>query len=162
MKGRFALIAVVAAFGVGMATPAFAYGPNAPTVTASTTSIGEGGSLTVSGTDFMPNASITIVLHSDPVTLTTTTADATGSFSVVTTIPSDAAPGAHAIVATDTDGDSASTALTVTGTTVPIAADSALPFTGADIAALTGAGAVALGLGGTMILAGRRRRRMAR
>jgi hypothetical protein len=160
MKGKLALIAAVAVMGLSFATPAFAYGPNAATVSSSTSSTGPGGSLTVSGSHFVPGGSITIVLHSTPVTLATTTADPTGSFSVSVTIPSDTVPGAHEIIASDTSGDSASTDLTVTGTVPTATASPALAFTGADIAALSGVGAIALALGGMLILTGRRRRRV--
>jgi alpha-L-fucosidase len=160
VKTKLALIVAVACLGLGFAAPAFAYGPNAATVADSTSSIGPGGSLTVTGTNFAPGDTVTIVLHSAPVTLGTTTANPSGAFSVVVTIPSDTAPGDHQIVASDPDGDSASTNLMVTGT-VPVAtATPSLPFTGADIAALSGVGAIALALGGMLILTGRRRRRV--
>jgi hypothetical protein len=159
VKAKFALIVAVAAVGLSFSAPAFAYGPNAATVGDSASSIGPGGSLTVSGSNFAPGDTVTIVLHSAPVTLGTTTVNASGAFSAVVTIPSDTAPGQHEIVASDTDGDSASTSLLVTGT-VPLAATPSLPFTGADIAALSGVGAVALALGGMLILTGRRRRRV--
>ena len=136
MKGKLALIAAVAVMGLSFATPAFAYGPNAATVSSSTSSTGPGGSLTVSGSHFVPGGSITIVLHSTPVTLATTTADPTGSFSVSVTIPSDTVPGAHEIIASDTSGDSASTDLTVTGT-VPTATASPTSRTGSCSACVT-------------------------
>ena len=157
MKVRLALIAVVSVFGLALATPAFAYGPNAATVTTSTSSIAPGGSFTVQGSNFQPNATVTVTLHSNPVTLGTTTANSSGDFSIVVTIPSDTVPGTHEVIATDTAGDSASTEIVVTGT-VPVATSSGLAFTGADIAALSGVGAIALALGGMLILTGRRRR----
>ena len=160
MKGKLAFVGAVSALALAFATPAFAYGPNAATVTTSVTSIGAGGSLTVSGSNFAPDSTITITLHSDPVVLTTTSANSAGSFSVGVTIPSNTTPGTHTILATDTSGDSASTMVVVTGT-VPVAASSGLAFTGADIAALSGVGAIAMALGGMLILTGRRRRRVA-
>ena len=160
MKAKFALIVAVGCLGLAFAAPAFAYGPNAATVGASTSSVGPGGSLTVTGNNFGPGDTVTVVLHSAPVTLATTTADGSGTFSVVVTIPSDTAPGLHQIVASDTDGDSTSTSLLVVGT-VPVAvATPSLAFTGADIAALSGVGAIAVALGGMLILTGRRRRRV--
>jgi hypothetical protein len=161
MKLKLAFVAAVSVLGLAFATPAFAYVPNAPAVTASLSSVGPGGSLTVSGDGFVPNSSIVVTLHSAPVTLAVATADPTGAFSVNVTIPSDTVPGTHVIVATDPDGDSASTDLVVTGTAVSVAASPSLPFTGADIAALTGVGAIALALGGMLILTSRRRRRVA-
>jgi hypothetical protein len=163
MKLKLAFVAAVSVLGLAFATPAFAYGPNAPTVTASASSVGAGGSLTVSGDGFTPNSSVMVTLHSSPVTLAVTTADPTGAFSVVVTIPSDTTPGTHTILATDPNGDSASTLLVVTGTAVAVgtAATPSLPFTGADIAALSGVGAIAMALGGMLILTSRRRRRVA-
>jgi hypothetical protein len=161
MKLKLAFIAAVSVLGLAFATPAFAYGPNAPTVTSSASSVGTGGSLTVSGTGFVPDSSIMVTLHSSPVTLAVTTADPTGAFSVGVTIPSDTTPGTHAIIATDPSGDSASTTLVVTGSAAAVgsaAASPSLPFTGADVAALSGVGAIAMALGGMLILTGRRRR----
>lgn len=160
MKGKLALIAAVAALGLSFSTPAFAYGPNAAAITTSTSSTGAGGSFTVSGSNFTPGGTVTIDLHSNPIFLASVTADPNGAFSTTVTIPADTVPGTHAIVATDAAGDSATTDLTVTGV-VPVAASSGLAFTGADIAALSGVGAIALALGGMLILTGRRRRRVA-
>lgn len=160
MKLKLAFIGAVSVLTLAFATPAFAYGPNAPSITTNTSSVGQGGSLTVSGANFTPGGTVTLTLHSNPVVLTTTTADATGAFSVNVTIPSDTTPGTHQIIASDPNGDSVTTTLVVTGT-VPVAASSGLAFTGADIAALGGVGAVALALGGMLILTGRRRRRAA-
>lgn len=161
MRGKLAFVAVVAVLGLGVATPAFAYGPNAAVITTSTSVAGPGGSLTVFGSSFVPGETITLVLHSTPVTLGTTTADASGSFSTNVTIPSDTPPGAHKLIATGSSGDSSTTALTVTGGTATVAvATPDLPFTGADIAAVSGVGAIALALGGVLLLAGRRRRQI--
>jgi hypothetical protein len=65
-----------------------------------------GDSLTIEGTDAPANATIDVELHSTPILLGSTTADALGAFSLTTTIPMDAEPGAHNIVviATPTDG----------------------------------------------------------
>jgi hypothetical protein len=160
MKGKLAFVGAVSALTLAFATPAFAYGSNAATVGTSVSSVGPGGSLTVSGNNFAPDSTTTITLHSTPVVLATTSTNSAGSFFAVVTIPADTSPGTHTIVATDAAGDSASTIIVVTGT-VPVAASSGLAFTGADIAALSGVGAVAMALGGMLILTGRRRRRVA-
>src|ERR1700728_1597122 len=60
MKGKLAVIAAVAVLGLSFATQAFADGPNAATVTTSTSSTAPGGSLTVSGSNFQPGATVTI------------------------------------------------------------------------------------------------------
>jgi hypothetical protein len=161
MKGKLAFISAFAVLSLAFATPAFAYGPNAPTVSSSSNSVAPGGTLTVSGNNFTPGTTVTIDLHSTPVLLATTTASGSGQFSVAVMIPSNTVPGTHTIIATDPNGDSASTEIVVTGT-VPVATTSpGLAFTGADIAALTGVGAIAMALGGMLILTGRRRRRAA-
>ena len=160
MKGKLAFIGAVAVVSLAFATPAFGYGPNAPTVYTSVSAIGPGGTLTVSGSNFTPNVTVTITLHSDPVVLGTTTSNGSGAYFLVMTIPSDTVPGTHTIIASDAQGDTASTLLVVTGA-VPLATSSGLAFTGADIAALSGVGAIALALGGMLILTGRRRRRTA-
>jgi hypothetical protein len=108
----------------------------------------------------VPNEGITLTLHSTPVVLGTTTASATGTFSTTVTIPSNTTPGAHQIIATGTTGDSAITDITVTGATISTATTtgSGLAFTGADIAIVSAVGAIALGLGGLLVLTARRRR----
>jgi len=152
----------IAMLGLGLslsiATPAFAYGPNAPSVTTNTSSVGSGGSLTVTGSSFVPGETITLDLHSTPVTLGTTAADGTGAFSATVTIPSGTAPGGHTIVVTGASGDSASTAITLVGSIATSGATPALAFTGADLAAVSAVGAVALALGGMLVLTGRRRK----
>ena len=148
MRAKVALVVIAVGFGLSLsfATPAFGYATPGPNVTTSTSSIGPGGSLVVTGSNFVPNEGITLTLYSTPVTLA---------------IPADTVPGGHTIVATGSSGDSASTAITV-ASAVPVAVTApTLPFTGADIAALASVGAIALALGGMLILTGRRRRRAA-
>lgn len=164
MRAKVALR--IAALGLGLslmvATPALAYGNGgAPIVTTNTSTGSPGGSLLVTGNNFVPNEGITLLLHSTPVTLGTTTADSIGTFSITVTIPTNTSPGVHQIVAAGATGDSATTTLTVEGT-VPVAATSGLAFTGADVAAVSGIGALALALGGVLILVSRRKRSMAK
>jgi hypothetical protein len=68
----------------------------APEVSTSTPTAG--GTMTVSGSGFMPGATLTVQLFSTPVLLTTVVADGTGAYSVLVTIPADTAPGSHEIV----------------------------------------------------------------
>ena len=56
--------------------------------------------ITISGSGFTPNATITITYTSTPQELTTTTADSNGNFSATVTIP-ESAKGSHTITATD-------------------------------------------------------------
>lgn len=162
MRRKLGLFVAAAGLGlaIGWATPAFAYGPGgAPALTSNSSSTTPGGSLLVTGSNFVPNEGITLTLHSAPVTLATTTASTSGSFSVTVTIPAGTDPGAHTILASGATGDSATTNIVVTGAVSSTATvTSGLAFTGADIAAVSAVGAIALGLGGMLIMSGRRRR----
>jgi len=164
------LVGTATAFGVGLilfwATPAFAqpYDPNAIGITASSGCSVPGGSVTVAGTNFEPNEPVTLTLNG--ATLGTTTSGSTSSFSTTVKIPSNVTPGAsYTIVATGTSGDTSSTVIKVaatctagSGLAFTSGSSSGLAFTGADIAAASGVGAVALSLGGLLILISRRRR----
>ena len=66
--------------------------------TVSTTTPTAGGTMVVSGSGFGPGATLTVVLHSDPIVLATLTADVGGAYSVVVTIPEGTTPGTHQIV----------------------------------------------------------------
>jgi hypothetical protein len=59
-----------------------------------------GMELTITGTGFNPNTTVTITYTSEPVVLATVTTDATGAFSVTTTIPPSVG-GNHLITVTD-------------------------------------------------------------
>jgi hypothetical protein len=161
MRAKVVLAVIAVGFGLSLslATPAFAADyttPSAPTLTTSTSSGGAGLAFTVSGCNYAPNESITITLqNSTSVVLATVTANSSGCFSSTVTIPSNTAPGAYTISA----GGLAFTTFTVTSVAPVVATTTPLAITGADIAALSGVGAIALALGGMLILTGRRRRR---
>jgi len=59
-----------------------------------------GMELTITGTGFKPNATVTITYTTDPVVLATTTTDANGAFSVTITIPPSIG-GNHTLTVTD-------------------------------------------------------------
>jgi hypothetical protein len=113
---------------------------------------------------FSAGATVEITLESDPVHLATVTADADGQFSTPVTIPGDAAPGAHSVVATG-QGASGSTptiraGLTVMSGTAGARAEGAagaLPFTGSDSLPLVWIALALLTVGTTFVLAVRRR-----
>ena len=166
MRGKLAVVtaAVGLALTLGWSTAAFAatsppYPPTGvPYVTTSSSTVVSGVAFTVSGCSLPANESITITLQaSTSVVLATTTTDSSGCFSITVTIPSNTAPGTYTISA----GGLAFTTITVTSAApVPVVATTKpLAITGADIAALSGVGAIALALGGMLILTGRRRRR---
>ncbi len=59
-----------------------------------------GMELTISGTGFKPDATVTITYTSEPVVLATITTDGSGNFSVTVTMPPSIG-GEHTIVVTD-------------------------------------------------------------
>ena len=175
MKRNLLTVATVVGLGLtfGWSTAAFGqYPPVGVGISVTDGCSVLGGSFTVSGTNFEPGESITLTLHSTPVSTITTYANSTGSgagdFGPTTvTIPSNATPDNNTpIVATGGSGDSATITVDVASSTCAAssglaftgAAGSGLAFTGADIAALSSVGAIALALGGMLILTGRRRR----
>lgn len=110
------------------ATPAPTVGASA---TASTSTVAQGDTLTVTVSGLKPGEQVSAVLHSDPITVTgIPAADTNGRVAFRVQIPSDLAPGAHTIVVTRADGTPlAPLALTVvpvgalatTGATLPVA-----------------------------------------
>ena len=54
-----------------------------------------GASITIQGTGFLPNATVTIIVASDPVEVGTATTDATGAFQTTVTIPANLPAGEH-------------------------------------------------------------------
>lgn len=169
---RFVAAAALSLVGLFWASPAFAYGPTGPTIGTNinvVTATAGGASIVVTGANYQPGETVTLVLFSTPVTLGTSgPTDASGSFSLAVTIPAGTPVGAHTIVGTGNSiGDSASTAITVVsasaGTAASVSGNSgtsggSLAFTGSDIAATAGVGAIAIALGGMLVMAGRRRR----
>ncbi len=71
---------------------------DAPGISLSRSEAVPGQTLTVTGAGFQPQTAVVIELHSTPVQLASTTADADGRLSAVVTIPASTAPGAHQIV----------------------------------------------------------------
>ena len=75
MKRLFAVMVavigmVIAAASIGVAASAYPPGTG-PTIATSTSTVQQGGSLTVTGDHFSPNASVDLSLHSAPVALGT-------------------------------------------------------------------------------------------
>lgn len=180
------LIAVVALAFV--ASPAGAsgldaYGPTAAAATITVTVSVNGATgvvtVTITGNGFGASQTITLTLYSTPESLGTVQTNASGAFSNTVTLPAGVPAGTHTIVATDQQsGQTASASFTLAQASGPFgaAAPSAgptqagpsgpapaaptarLPITGVDVAVLTGMGAVAIALGGFLVLSARRRR----
>jgi hypothetical protein len=114
---------------------------------------------------FAAGATVTLTLESDPVYLATATADANGQFSTPVTIPANATPGSHSVVATGQGaGGSAPTIraglMIMSGTADAGArgeAAGALAFTGSDSLPLVGIALALLTVGTAFVLAVRRR-----
>jgi len=74
-----------------------------PAGTTVSSSLAAGGQITISSTGWKAGSDVTGVLHSDPVTLGTLTADSTGRIAGSLTVPSTVPPGDHELVLTGTD-----------------------------------------------------------
>jgi hypothetical protein len=110
--------------------PAEAPGETAA-IAASAASVAQGSTLTVTGTGFGAEEEVALELHSAVISLGDTTTDADGSFSVTVTVPTDAAVGAHEVVATGAMSQrSASASLAVTAAGTPGGGDGGTPGNG--------------------------------
>jgi hypothetical protein len=158
------------AMAIGLAAPAASAAPCPPygpcetvTITVTPNAVLPGATITVTlgGTSF--NVTFTIVLHSSPATLGTITTNAAGTGSAVMTVPVGTTPGAHVVTATAVTNSSltASTGLTVLAVAAPVSPSSSgvIPVTGAEVTGITMVGAAAIGAGGLLVLAARRRHR---
>lgn len=135
--------------------------------TLSSSSVPEGGSLTVTGGGFASGEKVNVVVSSDPVTVGQPTANSSGGVSLTFTLPSSVTAGSHTVTLTGvTSGATVSSPFTVTAapaastsTTSTTAVRATIVRTGADDA--TGQAMLAGGLlviGGAMVLSTRRRR----
>jgi hypothetical protein len=117
-----------------------------------TSEVPAGKTITVTGSGYAPNSTVTVLIYSQPRILTTVVADVNGNFTVTVTVPADLAPGQHTLVASgvDTMGNLRFVTLPVTVT--------GLAYTGADIAVPAIGGLAALTAGGALIFVARRRK----
>jgi hypothetical protein len=157
-------------FGVILAMVAFATPANAaPYTTQPTTSVSNqsptaGGTITFSGSGFLPGETIAITLDNG-TTFPSVVANASGAFSTTITL-SAGLSGTHTLTATGTTSGRTSS------TTIQVAAASAnagvapstgastggLAFTGAAVVGIGALGALLLVGGAAMVLASRRRK----
>jgi hypothetical protein len=114
-----------------------------------------GDEITVNCGGWEKNSEVTIVLHSDPVTLATVVADGGGEVNATVTIPSDVDAGAHTLELTGTDPSGAPRTVTA-GIDVGSGGGSSLPRTGAAIAALVGVATILFVVGSALSQARRR------
>lgn len=168
MKLRAILAFAVAMAGfvlVGPAANATAYPPTTcPALSVSTTTPLAGESIVVSGTNFTPNTTIRIELHTAVTVLATVKSSAAGTFTTTVTLPA-GVTGSHTIVAVGggTEGCPASP-ITIGIQTGPSSTSTGGPpngppaFTGVDVLLLLLAAAVLLGAGIMFNRGGKRRR----
>lgn len=112
----------------------------------------------MTGRNFTPGSSASVVLHSVETNLGTVKVDGNGAFFATVTIPAATAPGQHQLVVTDANGKQATASLTVQA----LGVSTTLPVTGAPIGREVAGGLLFLGGGmGLVALANLERRRSA-
>ncbi|WP_409330140.1 fibronectin type III domain-containing protein [Trujillonella humicola] len=124
-------------------------------------SVTPGSKITLTGSGYLANSTVTLLVYSSPQVLGTVVADANGAFSVTVEIPAGLAAGSHTLVAAGVDaaGNPRYLTMPITVTAAGAAAGSGgLAYTGADVAVPALGGLAALALGGGLVLAGRRKR----
>ena len=171
ITASFLTVAYVAmgATAASAVPPGYSLNPSV-NVAVSSSTVAPGGSLTVTGTGWLPASSVSVWIESTPVLLKSGVAvDSNSEFTTSVIVPADIEPGPHTIFSTGTTttgevGAAASASITVTGSTPDDSGGSGgsgdnLAATGSNIipiAALGGA-LVATGLG-TVVLVRRRSR----
>ena len=140
---KLLLIALLVLAVVAVPVAAFAQYPPAPAVTINPTIVEPGGTITVTGTGFCPNSTVTIRIkdaQGTTVATFTTGANATGSFSTPITVPSNLAAGRYTIETSGTDSGCQTARVLSSNFTVRAAAAAArapgaagLVATGADV-----------------------------
>lgn len=151
------IVALAAVAAIGAAGPAAAQGYTPTTVVIVPV---DGNTVNVNGTGFLPGATITVTIQSNPIVLGTATANASGSFSKDFEIPC-VEDGLHTITASGTgaNGLPASTSTQVTIKNCVIATDARLAFTGSnDTFPFVGAGIGLVLAGAVLIVIAHRRR----
>ena len=124
--------------------------------------VAPGKTMTISGSGYAPNSTITLAIYSTPQVLTTVVTDASGNFTATVTVPAGLEAGSHTLVASgvDSSGNVRYVNLAVTVSSSG-AQDATLAYTGADIALPSIVGLSAVSLGGGLILVRRRATRSA-
>ncbi|MET4159337.1 hypothetical protein [Agromyces sp. PvR057] len=137
-------------------------GADAPTVTLSATDLAPGESFELEGAGFDADETVEVVLHSDPITVGTLTANGSGEVSGTLKVPAAAPEGPHTLVVTGaTSGLTAEAAVTITavaGTAGAGAGAGLLASTGTALPIAAASVALALLAAGGVLTARRRRR----
>jgi hypothetical protein len=115
-----------------------------------------GKELTLTGSGYAPNSTVSLYIYSTPTLLGTVVTDASGNFSKAVTVPANLAPGGHHLVSAGVDANGSPRYLR-TDVTVAAAANQ-LAWTGFETMPYVGAGVLAVAAGVGMVLITRRRR----
>jgi hypothetical protein len=160
MRRAGIVISVVAALGLSLAAPAMAYPVPPPDVTCHLDSVQVGGSVGLSGHNWLPNSTVALTFQSDPVSLGNAETNDNGAFSTTVQIPSDATAGTHHIIGTgfDQNGEAATDDCSIVVTGGAGGPGGGVAFTGTNVSLglVVLAILVAAGLG--FLEAGRRRK----
>lgn len=121
-----------------------------------------GEQIRLTGTGYLPNSTVELIMYSTPTVLRTIVADADGNFDTTVTVPAGLANGTHHLVAAGVDVNGNPRYLvvevTVSGGVATVATTSGgLAYTGFSALPFVGAGVLALALGGGLLVASRRR-----
>lgn len=148
--------------GAATCSSSGSYPPGACSVSVSVTVITPGGSFSFTTPPvFDPGELVNATIHSQVYQVGTFRANSSGAVSGTVTVPSTIAPGTHEFILTgETSGQVVSTTFQVV---LPAAAaappsNASLPFTGAVVFPVLGAGAGLLVAGGVLLFLLRRRR----
>ncbi|CCH85788.1 exported protein of unknown function [Modestobacter italicus] len=121
-----------------------------------------GQKMTFVGSGYLPFSTVTLVVYSEPQVVGTVVADENGNFTVDVTIPANLVNGEHSLVATGVDANGNPYVLradfTVSGGVASSAQPGGLAYTGASIALPMLGGLTAVGVGGGLLVAARRRK----
>ena len=165
LTASFLTVAYVAmgATAASAVPPGYSLNPSV-NVAVSSSTVAPGGSLTVTGTGWLPASSVSVWIESTPVLLKSGVAvDSNSEFTTSVIVPADIEPGPHTIFSTGTTttgevGAAASASITVTGSTTDGSGDN-LADTGSNILPIGALGGVLLATGiGTVVLFRRRSR----
>ena len=152
------LAAALAVFVGPAVAQAQSYPPSGESLTVSDSRVVVGESITISGGGADPGATVRFILHSDPVSLGSTTADSSGNFSAAVTIPSGTSAGTHTITAVSNGVTLATISVVVAAGSSGSSSSGDLPFTGSSTLPGIGIGVGLIALGSSLLLLSRRRR----
>ena len=123
--------------------------------------VAAGKTITVSGSGYAPNSTVSVAIYSTPQVLTTVVTDASGNFTATVTVPAGLEVGNHTLVASGVDSSGNVRYVNLPVTVSSTTGKAMLAYTGADVALPLTAGLVALSLGGGLIVVRRRAARSA-